>query len=341
MSKIKIGMAGVCNAGQLAKVFQYSKRAQIVALWDIDAQLLAQAKTDPALEAAQCYAEFDAFLGSDMDAVIFGTPGDVRTAQVIQALKAGKHVFNQGAMAHTVEDCFAIYETVKTTGMQYMLAENYVYLDFIGQWKKYVADGRIGNIHYAEAEYVQNLGDTSENVEAALQMSSHCIGPMLYLMGDDRIVKVTAWGKSGSNACGIQTALFETEQGRILKVLGSQTAKRDPKLVSYAVFGTTGSLETGRTPGLDTMGQRFFEGSDSGFIPMYCGSTKLYADLAMKKLSDTATAEYAAAETFLDAVEGNAEPVLNAERAVAITVPGILARQAAAEGYIWLDVPHI
>jgi hypothetical protein len=138
----------------------------------------------------------------------------------------------------------------------------------------------------------------------------------------------------------MQVAVFETKQGRILKILRSQVTPRENHIVTYQLFGTKGSLETGRAPGYDNVGYRYFEGfqSKQRLVEMNCNGTKLDAPLS-HKFGGHGTSDFYIAQDFLDCIEFDREPILNAQRAAEITLPGLVAHEAAVKGNIWMDVP--
>ena len=139
----------------------------------------------------------------------------------------------------------------------------------------------------------------------------------------------------------MQVGLFETKQGRIIKILRSQVTPRSPHIVTYNIYGTGGSLETGRTPGYDTVGMRYFEKTDKEMVPMNCNGTRLDAPLEVKLASGHGTSDYTGAQAFLDYLEFGKEPYTIAERAAELPLPGIVAHEAAVQGHVWLDVPHL
>lgn len=361
MEKIKIGVVGIRRGGAYVRVFHNTDRSEITAICDLDEGHLAAAQEEIGLRDDQCFTDYDAFVQSDIDVVVVGTPIPFHEEQIIKALEAGKHVFSEVTLSHTVEGCYNIYEAVKKArvrGQKFMLAENYVYLDFIDQWKKYVDAGRIGKIHYAEAEYVHDIrhllvdkssGETFwRTYRPPIHYCTHCLGPLLYLMDGDYITKATAWGKENKilpdlwpSTIDMQVALFETKEGRIIKILRSQVTPRQGHIITYNVYGTKGSLETGRTPGYDTVGWRYFEGSDRRVVPMNCNGTKLDAPLISKKASTHGTADWYGPQHFLDCIEFDREPLLNVERGLEMTIPGLIAHEAAVKGHVWLDVPHL
>ena len=84
--------------------------AQIVAVCDNYAPNLQQA-----LELcpdAKSYTDYRKLLESkDIDGVIISTPLNWHAPIVLDALAAGKHVFCEKAMARTLDECKAIYDT--------------------------------------------------------------------------------------------------------------------------------------------------------------------------------------------------------------------------------------
>jgi len=362
MKIFKIGVVGISRGSAYIRAFHKNGRSEITAICDLNPDRLASSAEVIGLSESQCYQDYDEFLNSDIDAVAIVTPIPLHEEQVIKALYAGKDVFCEVTMAHTVESCFKIYEAVKATGRKYMMAENYIYMDFIDQWKNYIDAGRIGNIHYAEAEYVhdirERLYDTGtrpgesywRTYRPPVHYCSHCLGPLMYLIGnDDFITKATGWGNKSTivedqalwpSTIDMQVALFETKQGRTIKILRSQVTPRSPHIVTYNIYGTKGSLETGRTPGYDTVGTRYFEGSDKRAIPMNCNGTKLDAALN-HKFGGHGTSDWYGAQAFLDYLEFGKEPYTTVDRALELTLPGIIAHDAAVKGHVWMDVPHI
>jgi len=301
------------------------------------------------------YHNYDDFLNSNLDVVVIGTPIPLHAEQVVKALAMNKHVFSEVTMADSIEGCLAIREAAGKSKGKYMLAENYIYLHYIQQWKKYVDQGKIGRIHYAEAEYIHDIrnllfnrttGETFWRISRPpVTYCTHCLGPLLFLM-DDYIVKATASGSKSTieqdywpSTIDMQVALFETQKGAIIKILRSQVTPREPHIVTYTLYGTKGFLETGRTPGYDTVGLRYFEGQDRTTKHTACYGTDLDAPIE-QTLGGHGTSDFNIAHAFLDAIENNTTPPLDAAKAMDLTLPGLIAHEAAVRGNIWLDVPR-
>ncbi|NLY98848.1 MAG: hypothetical protein GX082_15780 [Clostridiaceae bacterium] len=51
------------------------------------------------------------------------------------------------------------------------------------------------------------------------------------------------------------------------------------------------------------------------------------------------SSEFYLVEDFLDAIEFDKTPAIDVVRGLEMTVPGIIAHEAAMEGNVWKDVP--
>ena len=355
MSKLKVGIVGVSRGGAYLRNYARSERTEITAICDLDQAKLEDVAKLLNLSDSQTYTDYDQFLTADIDIVIVGTPIPFHEEQVVKALEAGKHVLSEVTMANTVEGCQHIWETAKRSKGKYMLGENYMYFHFIKEWKKHIDKGMIGNIHYAEAEYIHNIRKLLMDKESGehfwrtyrppIHYCTHCLGPLMYLMGDDYIVKATGVGNKNTmveeywpSTIDMQVALFETKQGRGIKICRSQVTPRpEPHTVYYSVYGTKGFLENNRH-GKDVVGMRYFEGFDKKSMPINCYENEVEAPDFAK--NSHGTSDYYIAQDFLDCIEFNRTPILNEDRAFEITVPGLIAHEAAVTGNVWLDVPR-
>ncbi|MBQ7566007.1 MAG: Gfo/Idh/MocA family oxidoreductase [Oscillospiraceae bacterium] len=359
MGKLKVGIVGVSRGSAYLRNYSAGDRSAVTAICDLDEARLARAAEKLSLPDSACYTDYDAFLGADTDIVIVGTPIPLHEQQVVKALEAGKHVLSEVTMANTVEGCKHIWETAKKSKGIYMMGENYMYFHFIREWKKYIEAGRIGNIHYAEAEYVhdirERLYDTGtrpgesywRKYRPPIHYCTHCLGPLMWLMDGDYVVKATASGNKATivedqslwpSTIDMQVALFETKQGRGIKICRSQVTPRpEPHTVYYSVYGTKGFLENTRH-GKDVVGQRYFEGFDKHSMDFDCYQNEVDAPDSAK--NSHGTSDFYIAQDFLDCVEFGNKPFLNEDRAFELTMPGLIAHEAAIKGNVWLDVPH-
>ena len=96
-------------------------------------------------------------LESDVDAVAIFTQRWTHGPLVVQALRAGKHVYSAVPMAISEEEIAEIIEAVRETGLTYMMGETSYYNPATVFARKKNAEGAFGRIFYAEGDYVHDM----------------------------------------------------------------------------------------------------------------------------------------------------------------------------------------
>lgn len=366
--KFRVGIVGLSRGKGFVSVFDTHPRVEVAALCDIDQNKLKEVGDAFRLKDEYLHTEYDNFVSDNLDIVVIATPIPLHTEHTVKALEAGKHVLCEQTVAYSIEECERVIESVKKSGKNYMMAENYCYFNFIQEWKKMIDNERLGKIVYAEAEYIHNIEfllineDTGQRYwrydRPPIWYCAHVVGPILYLTGDS-IVRATGrncgfnrWPDKTSEPgfMDMEVALFETRKGMIFKILRSQTPVHH-HMTYYCLYGTKGSLENQRTN--DQLGVLCIEDE------MGWAETKLYSrsfkDLKYKLVDfgsndpnapeeahagGHGTCEYYLIREFLDAVEANKRPPIDVIRSVEFTVPGIIAHESSLKGGKWIDVPQ-
>ncbi len=358
-NKFKLGIVGLSRGKGFVKVFGAHPRVEVSALCDIDEEKLVETGKAFNLADNQLYTNFDEFINAPIDIVVVATPIPFHAEQSAKSLMSGKHVLCEQTVAYTIEECETVLEAVRKSGKTYMMAENYCYFHYIREWKEIINQGRLGEIFYAEAEYIHNIVNLLENKETGefywraerppIWYCAHCLGPILTLTGD-RVVKACGLTsgfhifperKDKLGFMDMEVGLFQTEKGKVIKILRSQTAIRKPQIVWYCLYGTKGCIENGRVNSEEGMLYIPDEmGEDSKAKPLKC--SKIDPALANDPTAVSGghgTSEYYMIRDFLDAVEHNTTPPIDIIRALDFTVPGIIAHQSAMVGGKWIDVP--
>jgi len=361
MQTWKVGIVGLRRGHGFVSVFAAHPRVQVVALCDTNPDSLSQLGAAFGLDASALFTDFSQFIQAEMDIVIVATPIRFHAEHTIGALEAGKHVLCEQTAAYTVAECEAIVKAVKSSGLTYMMAENYCYFHYVRQWREFTEQGKLGHIFHAEAEYVHEIEDllvdrdTGEyhwrHERPPIWYCAHCLGPLLTLM-DDRVVQ----------ACGTQAGfhkrpeqsehlgfldmevgLFRTQKGAVIKILRSQVAPRYPHLVYYSLYGTTGYVENGRTD--SDHGYMWIEGEtpdnehghrQAQSIPCLISDPDAPAEA---RQGGHGTSEYYMIRDFLDAIEQGVRPPIDVMRSMDFTIPGIIAHESAMSDGNWRDVP--
>lgn len=350
MEKFKVGMVGVGRATAYGRLFAENPDTEVVALCEMDEKVLEQGGKDFNLNDKALFTKYDDFLNADLDIVVLGTPIPLHAEQSIKALNLNKHVLSEVTAADTLDGCIKIVEAARKSKGKYMLAENCNYMYFTLQWDKLIKEGKLGTPFYAEADYVHEIrslvdGKWRQN-RAPLHYCSHSLGPILKWM-DDYIVKCTASGnesrcfeKKTDGNIDMQVALFETKKGATIKVLRSSVALRHPALCSYSIYGTKGALESARDD-YEGTGYRYLQDVDPE-QGIKIGISSYDPDApAAAKVGGHGTSEYYLIKDFLHAIKTDTTPAIDIVKGMDMTVPGLIAHEAAKKGGVWLDVPRI
>lgn len=354
MKNCKVGIVGLSRGKGFARVFSAHPNVQVSALCDIDEDKMAETGKAFELSDSQLFTNFDDFVNEPMDVVMIATPISFHTEHAVKSLESGKHVLCEQTMAYTVKECEQIVNTVKKTGLTYMMAENYCYFHYIREWKKIINSGKLGKIYYAEGEYIHEIikllvdPNTGKyywrHERPPIWYCAHTLGPVLMLM-EDRIIQACG-ATSGFNKMprykkhpgflDIEVGLFRTEKGAIVKILRSQVASR-PHMVWYSLYGTKGHLENQRDQGA---GLYYIEGDKEGKgKSMPCPIIDPDAPEEAKR-GGHGTSEYYLIRDFLNSLENNIRPPIDVIRSADFTVPGIIAHESAMKGGKWMDVPQ-
>ena len=139
----------------------------------------------------------------DVEGVVVTTPNDTHRDVIIQALEAGKAVYTDKPIAHTLEDANRIATAVAETGQVFAVGHSSRRLSGHREMKRWIEDGRIGEISLAEANFSNERGleltpatwrfyaDKSPG-GAFIQLGVHHADTLQYLLGPVRQVSAHA-----------------------------------------------------------------------------------------------------------------------------------------------------
>jgi predicted dehydrogenase len=211
---VRVGVLGLRRGAALARLAQQAGM-QVVAVCEREDQR-RQAAT--ALGAA-AYRDFEPFLDHTMDAVILVNDFDQHTPVAIRALDQGLSVLSETAACRTLAEGVALVEAAERSSGIYMFAENYPYMPFTRELRRRYAAGDIGEVRYAEAEYLDEPADLMSMVNdrsqwrarlPATYYCTHSLAPVAAVTGT-RPVQVSGFVVP---TAGDPTALERARQGR-------------------------------------------------------------------------------------------------------------------------------
>ncbi|MCP2264294.1 Gfo/Idh/MocA family protein [Promicromonospora thailandica] len=266
-----LGIVGAGQfAGQFAKLWRLHPGVGDIVVTDLLPER-AQRLTDE-YDLAGTVPSFEDLLASDVDAVAIFTQRWTHGPLVVEALRAGKHVYSAVPMAISEGEITAIVDAVRETGLTYMMGETSYYNPAVVHAREQAARGAFGRLFYAEGDYLHDMdlgfydayrysGGESWRSTASyppLMYPTHSLGGILgawqthatsvSAIGvlddrDDGVFdrEVSQFGNDFSNA----TALFEAAGGGAFRVnefrrVGFPSHVRESR---FRFFGTEASLE--------------------------------------------------------------------------------------------------
>ena len=120
----KLNIAGIGVGGQGAGDLKEMAGENIVALCDVDMKYAAH--TFKAYPNAEIFKDYRVMLEKrrDIDAVVIATPDHMHAPITLAALRAGKHVYVEKPMAHSIEEARVMTRVAKETGLVTQMGNN-------------------------------------------------------------------------------------------------------------------------------------------------------------------------------------------------------------------------
>lgn len=113
--RLRVGVIGTGGRGQLLASEFKELGAEVVAVCDVYEPHL-EAGLKAASTGARAFKDYRKLLElKDLDAVVIATPDHWHARMAIDAVEAGKDVYLEKPMAHTIEEAFAIVEATRRT----------------------------------------------------------------------------------------------------------------------------------------------------------------------------------------------------------------------------------
>jgi len=288
MKPISLGVVG----GQRGAAFSGSlvtlaDRVKLVAVCDKEEEVLAQWRRE--YPDIAIFTDYDQMLErSGCTAVYIATPLLLHAEQAIKAMRAGVDVLSEVTAAQTMEDCWALVDTVESTGRTYMLAENYCYMRDNMAVLRMVQERRFGEVYYAEGAYIHAVPELCVTADERLTWRgqllrekqgnwypTHSLGPVAQWLGTtrggpDRLSTTATFISTGHSferylarnfpenhplrqdryrLNDSATTVICTERGKVIIIRVDFSSARPHNMVHYALQGTAGAYLSGRHDG--------------------------------------------------------------------------------------------
>ena len=177
--RLKLGMVGGGEGAFIGGVHRMAARLDdrwtlVAGAFSSDAGRSQAFGRTLGLADARCYGDWAAMAEAEaarpdrIDAVAIVTPNNAHHGPAKAFLEAGVAVICDKPLTTTLADALDLAETVKRTGLPFVLTHNYSGYAMVRQMRSMVAEGVLGAIRVVQAEYAQDwlATDQSGNKQA-------------------------------------------------------------------------------------------------------------------------------------------------------------------------------
>lgn len=365
--KIRLGVVG----GNFGASFYWHQHPEctVVAVSD-----LIPERRQRLMKVYQCERSYESLeqllLDKDVEAVAVFTPAPDHVRHCVACLQAGKHVICAVPACMSIAEAELLLDTVRRTGLTYMLAETSWYHQSVITARQWFQEGKFGRLFYTEAEY-HHPGLDSLFVDASgrrtwrygfppMHYPTHCTAYLVGVTGERMThVSCVGWGDDSAilkdnayrNPFWNGTALFTTSGGHAFRVavywnaavggcergqwLGDKLSFFDPQPNGLGSIIRRAANQT--------------EKDDAGFVrqlpqseryvqPQWWQTEMLPEPL--RHASGHDGSHTFLTHEFVTALVHNRRPAVDIHAALAMTVPGIVGHQSALKGGEQLKVPQ-
>lgn len=362
MNKLKVGIVGTTRGADFYNDFNMFNNVKVTSVMDTDHHSLLEFKNKYNVE--NIYSKYDDLLNSNIDIVVLASPINLHAKQAIAALNKNIHVLSEVTAATTLEDCKLLFDAVKRSKAQYMMAENYCYIRENVAINNMIKKGLFGEIYFAEGEYIHNVKylhyDNKGNPtwrrketigKRGCTYGTHSLGPILDWF-DEKVKFVNCLG-SGTHTVkeyendDTTVMLCQTEKGSLIKIRLDMVSNRPHNMGYYSLQGTKGCYESPRIPGQKhkVWLEDYSENSEEwinlediyhDFLP------EEYLNMPVEpKDANHWGADYFMIKDFIDSITNNKPVTVDIYKALEFTIPGILSEESINSKGQAIEVPNI
>ena len=365
-AKVRVGIVG----GGFGSSFQWhlDPDCAVAAVCDVRPDRLQ--RLSEVYRCPNTYKDFRAMLKHPgLNAVGVFTPAPLHVWMAVESMKAGMHIISAVPAGMSIAELEELLETVKRTGLRYMMAETSYYRPEVITCREWARQGKFGTIYYSEAEYHH------EGVIPLMYDSNgqptwrHGIPPMLYPthstgiiipVTGERLTEVTCigWGDGHpvvktnmyQNRFWAEQAFFKTSGGHAARISiswhiaagGTERGTFYGDRMSYVMTRPEGSPNTVFEISQDGKTVIDSNGYPEGVVNRIAYNQPDHFDRlppAMRIKTGHGNSHTFLTHEFVSAIVEDRHPAVNVWEAVAYTAPGIIAHRSALQGGQGLKIP--
>jgi predicted dehydrogenase len=338
--KIRVGLAGygVCK---FAAAFSFEKHpnVEVVAVTDIIPERCAALAE--VVGCAKTYPSAEEMIKDDrIEAVFIATDAPSHARLCIDAMKHGKHAASAvPAVFGSLKDAHKLFETVKSTGMKYMMFETSCFHEDLHGMRQIYNAGGLGKLLYSEGEYFHYSATALDSYDGW----RYGLPPQWYPTHSNAYYVCVTGGSFTEVSC-------MSTPSELPRLQGANNRYKNPFGTEIALFrtregGMARMAVSWDTPGYSgEMGR--IRGQKGTYYGQYQGLVKELPDLRRPPLPPGVAAGGHGGShghlmnEFVTAILEDRTPLVDVAKALNMTVAGIVAHQSAMKGGKLLKIPQ-
>lgn len=338
--KIRVGLVGygVCQFAA-AFGFQDHPNVKVVAVSD-----LIPERCDKLAERVRCNKKYPSLekmvKDKTIEAIFVATDAPSHAQHAIDALNHGKHVACAvPAVYGSLADAERLYETVKRTGLKYMMFETSMFHESLYAMHKLYKAGTLGEIVYSEGEYYHYFGTALDS------FNGWRIGlpPQFYPTHSNAYHLCVTGGSFTEVSClGMPSIVdhLKPENNKYKNPFGTEVA-----MFRTSEGGMSRMVVSWDTPGFGAESGRV-RGTRGSFYNKYEGLEKNLPDLLRPVLPPNVDAgghggsHGRLTDEFITAILQDRKPLIDIGLSLSLSVGGIVAHQSALKNGEWMKIPQ-
>ncbi len=340
--KVRVGLIGygVCHFSAVFG-FQDHPNVEIAAVSDLIPERCA--KLAEVTKCKKTYPSLEELVKDDsIEAVYIATDAPSHARHCIEALNHGKHVACAvPAVFGSLEEAEMLFETVKRTGLKYMMFETSMFRSDLYAMRQIYNAGGFGKLVYAEGEYWHY----SKNGTDSYKNWRHGMPPQWYPTHSDAyFVGVTGGSFLEVSCIGMPS---EMERYQI-----NNNIYKNPFATEISLYRTSEGGMARMARSADTYGHGYgpetgrVRGTKGSYFGKYDGTMKNLPDHTRPPLPPGVPAgghggsHGRLTDEFITAILQDRKPLVDIAMALNMTVGGVVAHQSAMKDGEWLKIPQ-
>jgi predicted dehydrogenase len=338
--KVRVGLIGY-GACKFASAFGFQDHpnVEVVAVSDLIPERCAElAKVT---NCKKTYPSLEALIKDDtIEAVFIATDAPSHAQNCIDALNHGKHVACAvPAVWGSLDDAYRLHETVKKTGLKYMMFETSMFHEDLYAMRQLYKAGKLGEIVYSEGEYYHYFGtpiDSFNGWRIGLPPQFYPTHSNAYhlCVTDESFIEVSCLGLPSI------VDHLKPKNNKYNNPFGTEVAN-----FRASLGGMSRMVVSWDTPGFGAEAGRI-RGTKGSFYNRYEGLEKDLPDVSRPPLPTSVGAgghggsHGRLTDEFITAILEDRKPLIDIHMSLNLSVAGIVAHQSALKNGEWMKIPQ-